>query len=153
MNTGDLLSLAAVLVSVYAVYTTSKFNSRQKALLENQDRLNKILLEKETEEISDSQKADVSANLVRYGQTKYRIKIFNKGKSPARNVRVSFPDGSDLVIPADIDEKFPLEILEPHQAVELIAAVCLGSKGKYQVDLSWTDGSDQNREKTTYVTV
>jgi hypothetical protein len=42
----DLWAGIALLVSIYAAYTTKKFNERQKSLIESQERLNRLLLKK-----------------------------------------------------------------------------------------------------------
>lgn len=42
------IALIALLLSGYATWTTTKFNERQKSLIESQEKLNAVLLEKET---------------------------------------------------------------------------------------------------------
>ena len=100
-----------------------------------------------------ARKADLGASFVKLGSNKYRLKIWNKGRAPARNVHIDFPEGNDAVIDSEISEKFPLEILERHQAVELIAAVSMGTKRKHTVRLMWADDFSDNNEKTVYPTL
>ena len=40
-----------------------------------------------------------------------------------RNVRIEFPEGNDVVSDLEVFNKLPMESLERHQPVELIAAV------------------------------
>ncbi len=63
---------------------TIKFNERQKALIEAQEKLTNLQLTKEANELESSKRADVSANIVNIGNNKYKLKVFNKGKSPAK---------------------------------------------------------------------
>jgi hypothetical protein len=68
-------------------------------------------------------------------------------------VRISFPEGQDCFIDSDINSKFPLEVLEPMQGVELIAGITMGSRSKYAIGLAWEDDSSDVNEKTVYVTL
>lgn len=87
------------------------------------------------------------------GGTKYRVKVFNRGKATARNVRLEYPDDDDLLIPNDVKGKFPLESLEPQSGVELIAAVHMGTQQKHTVRLLWSDDAKPANEKTVYLTL
>jgi hypothetical protein len=52
-----------------------------------------------------------------------------------------------MLLQSEISDKFPLSLLEPQQAVELIAAVHMQSPRKMQIKIKWDDASDRNREK------
>ncbi|HAZ4105357.1 TPA: hypothetical protein J1E87_004304, partial [Escherichia coli] len=84
---GDVFGGLAFFLSIYATIKTIKFNERQKALIEAQEKLTNLQLTKEANELESSKRADVSANIVNIGNNKYKLKVFNKGKSPAKNVR------------------------------------------------------------------
>lgn len=90
---------------------------------------------------------------MKLGSSKYRLKVFNKGQAPAHNVIIEFPDGNDVVPTSEIREPFPMEILEQHQSVDLIAAVHMGRALKQTVVLKWSDDSSETNEKTVYLTV
>lgn len=153
ISIGDLIATGALVLSAYATWKTFKFNERQNTLIESQERLNKLLLEKEAGEVLNVKKADLGATFIKLGSNQYRLKIWNKGKSAARNVSLDFPEGNDCLIPSDIDAKFPLEILETHQSVELIAAVSMESKSKHPIKLTWSDDFSENNEKMVYPTI
>ncbi len=153
ISMSDVIAGVALLLSAFATWKTVKFNERQKSLIESQDQLNRRLLEKEVAELTGAQKADLGASFVKLGSSKYRFKVFNKGKAAARNVRIAFPDGDDPFIQSDVDEKFPHEALEQHQSVELIAAVHMGTKSKHHVVLTWDDDSGSNHSKSIYPTL
>ena len=150
---GDVFTGLALLLSCFATAMTLLFNNRQKSLIESQKRLNNILLQQGERNAQATIKADLSANLVRLGTGKYRCNIFNKGKAPARDVRIDFPDRNDLLNEREIAEKFPLEILEQQQSVNLTAAVYMDSRRKQPIRLRWSDDADEDNEKTVYLTL
>lgn len=149
----DLWAGIALLVSIYAAQTTKKFNERQKSLIESQERLNKLLLKREEDESLTTRRADLSASFIKLGSSKYRLKIWNKGKAPARNVRIAFPEGNEIIPDSELRDKFPLELLETHQSVELIASVHMQTKSKQVVSLTWSDAFQEDNEKTVFVTL
>ena len=153
INSPDVIAGLALLVAAYAAWTTSKFNTRQKSLIESQEKLNALLLEKEKNGAVDDKKADLGAAFIKLGSSNYRLKIWNKGKAPARNVLIDFPDGNDVVLQSDVNNKFPLEFLDKFQSVELIAAVMMDTKRKHTVRLIWSDDFNGNNEKIVYPTI
>lgn len=152
-SVGDIWGGLALIVSIYAAHKTIKFNERQKSLIEGQERLNALLLKKEENESLSSQKADLGVSFLRLGNSKYRLKIWNKGKATARNVTISFPEGNEIVPNSELRDKFPLEFLETHGSVELIASVHMQTKSKQVVCLSWSDSFNDQNEKTFYPTI
>ena len=153
LTTSDIVAGLAFLLSAYATWKTVKFNERQKSLIESQEKLNQHLLEKEDGELMTEKKADLGATFIKFGSSNYRLKIWNKGKAAARNVSIEFPEGNDCFIESDINSKFPLETLDKHQSVELIAAVEMGTKNKHAIKLVWTDDFKSTNEKIVYPTL
>jgi glycosyltransferase involved in cell wall biosynthesis len=105
---------------------------------------------KESSESEAAKKADLRAEFLRYGSNKYKLKISNRGPSSARNVRLEFPDGNDCVL---LDDKFPFEIMEPYQSVDLIAVVAMETKSKHKIKLLWDDALRADNEKVVYATI
>lgn len=140
-----VVALGALIVSLISLHKTNKFG-------ETTDRLNRILIDRETAEGVAEKKADISANLYQRGKNDYRLKVFNKGKGRAKNVRIVDLDSKDdsLLMANEIREKFPLPILEQHQSVDLIACVTLGSHLRTHIKLQWDDetGLDYEKELT-----
>lgn len=153
MEASDVLSALAFLLSLYATWKTLQFNDRQKSLIESQEKLNQRLLEKEEAELSAAKSADLGANIIKLGSHQHRLKVFNRGKCVARNVSVDFPDGNDLVVQSELDDKLPMEVLEVHQSVELIVSVHMGTKSKHSIRLRWSDDAKSENEKVVLLTL
>lgn len=153
IDAGDVIAGLAFLLSSYATWQTVSFNKKQKSLVESQEKLNTILLEKENEDVLKGKKADLGASFIKLGSNKYRLKIWNKGVATARNVRIEFPEGNDIIMETELTDKFPMESLEKYQSVELIAAVHMQTKRKHVVRLIWEDDAQSYNEKLSYPTL
>lgn len=117
-------------------------------------RLSQLQIAKETAEAASLKKADLGANFYSLGATKQRLKIFNKGKAPARNVRIEFPEDIDCIFQDDIDSKFPLESLAVHGFVELQVWRAIGmTRTKYMVKLTWDDDFKSDNTVVLYPTI
>ncbi len=148
----DGIAVFALGVSAWSAKKTYDFNKRQNELVAITEKLNLALLEREQSDVVAARKADISANFVNSGRS-YRLKVFNKGKAIARNVRLERLDDSDLLMQHDIDEKFPVPILEQHQWVELLAVVHMQSAPRAHIKLIWDDdhAKDNIKELTPSV--
>jgi hypothetical protein len=153
ISASDIIAGLALLISAFAAWKTVQFNDKQKSLIESQEKLNKRLLEREESESISDKKADLGANFIKLGNSKHRLKIWNKGKTTARNISIEFPEGNDCIVQSDVSEKFPLEALDTHQSVELIATVYMSTKSKHAIKLIWSDEFSQYNEKTVYPTL
>lgn len=150
---GDCIAALAFLLSLYAVIATSRFNKRQRKLIDGQERLNEVVFARETVEATKAKEADLGASFVKLGSNSYRLKVWNRGKATARRVRLEFPEGNECVMESDVEAKFPLELLEPHHSVELIAVVGLNTKRKHPMRLCWDDNSGDDHQKMVYPTL
>jgi Tfp pilus assembly pilus retraction ATPase PilT len=148
-----IVSVLALAISAYSMKKTNDFNRRQNDFIETNDKLNKMLLDKEQHETLTQRQADISANFLKFGRGDYRLKVFNRGKNSARNVRIVFPSGNEILIESDLEEKFPMPALEPQQSVELIAAVCMDSPRRMDVEFVWDDQSGEDRKKLLHLTL
>lgn len=149
MSAGDIGSVASAVVALIALIVSLISMHRTNKFGETTDRLNRLLIDRETADTLAEKKAEISANLYQRGKNDYRLKIFNKGKGRANNVRLIDLDAKDdsLLMSNEIREKFPLPILEQHQSVDLIACVTLGSHLRTHIKLQWDDETGRNHEK------
>lgn len=136
-----VVAFAALIVAVVSLRKTNKFG-------ETTDRLNRLLIERETAEGVASKKADLSANMIKVGKNDHRLKVFNRGKGVARNVRLTDLNATDsILISSEISRKFPVPILEQHQWVEVIAANHMGAGPRVHIKLEWDDDTGAGHEK------
>jgi len=148
MTIGDIgtvvsavVAILALGLSIFSVRKTNKFG-------ETTDQLNRLLIDREKADNLTSKQADLSANIIELGKSKYRLKIFNRGKCVAKNVKlIDMDKENSVLIESDIEDKFPVPILEQHQSVELIAAVTFDSGPRIHIKLIWDDETGKNREK------
>lgn len=110
-------------------------------------------MNKENQDALNDKSANLGASFIKLGSSKYRLKIWNKGSSTARNVRIEFLEGNDVIINSEVIEKFPMESLEKHQSVELIASVHMKTKRKHVIRLIWEDDAQYHNEKLSYPTL
>jgi len=153
VSLGDIIAVLAFLLSAYATWRTHTFKKREEELLEIQKKLNTLMLDKEEREAAHEKKADLGANFVTIGSKKHRLRIFNKGRAAAYHVTIDFPEGNDMVLEQDIQEKFPLELLERGPSVDLIAMVAMDTRRKLAVRLSWQSADGEMFDKTVYPTL
>lgn len=140
MDSSDVISGLALILSVFATWKTLSYGATQ-------DRLNKMLLKKESHEDLGTKKADLTASIIKIGANKHRLKIGNKGKCAAKNVTIEFPGGNSFVPDTEIRSKLPLEVLESYQSFELVAFVCMQTERKQIVKLMWQDDFSKSNEK------
>jgi hypothetical protein len=149
---GDAIAGAALLLSLYATWRSHRVATRQERVLDLEQQVHQLTLEKSARDEAAAGQADVSCTIVRLGSSKYRLKVFNRGRAAASNVRVELPDG-DLVPESMIHSKFPMRTLEPGQSVELAAHVHMQTKPKHLVRLYWDDPSGATKNKELDVTL
>lgn len=159
MSIGDAGSIAsavaafaALIMSGLSLHKTNKFNDRQNQLAETTERLNQMLIDREAAEGLAAKRADLSANLIEVGRNNHRLKVFNRGRGTARNVRMTVLDDDEVSCLAtnDVRDKFPVPIMEQHQAVEVIALRHFQSSNRAHIRLEWDDdtGADHSKELT-----
>ena len=147
IDAGDVVALFALVIAIYSTWITARFNKRQTAFEETTERLNLMLIEKEAAETKAQKAADLSANFYKAGKHDYRLKVFNRGKGVARNVRFEVLDDSELFIGQDINSKFPMPVMEQHASVELIGCVDMGSPSRAHIRMTWDDDTGEGHQK------
>lgn len=147
MSLTDFIAFLALLISIYSAYKTIEFNKRQNEFANTADHLNKLLLRKEQEDAISAISADLNARVVKIGKGQ-RLKIYNKGKAPAKNVRLQFPVVRDFSIMHDV---LPLEVIQPGGNFDLIVATAMGAPSAVKIKLIWDDERGHNQELETIV--
>lgn len=131
----DLSLLVSCIALMLAVFTYFKHDRKLK---KQEHLLNEYQLSKITEEQAEGRKAIVRANIVKLSSGKRTIKIYNAGKSRARNVNVLWPSGNDMlhIFNEDI---FPYEFINPQDSTELNALIIKDNVSTVKIQLTWDD--------------
>lgn len=149
VTVGDFIAFLALLISLYATWRTLKFRKSETELLALQKEVAALVVEKERR----AARADLTAALITFGNTKHRLRVSNISQATAYDVDISFPDGNAPIIESEVRDKFPLEAFERGQAVDLSAAITMGTARKFAVQLTWRDDVGEHREKVVHVTL
>jgi hypothetical protein len=141
MQTSDMLSFIAICLTGFSILYTITVDIRNRRFTKNQDALNVRLLEKENEELSKQNAAEVNATIFKTGKD-WTLKIFNKGNSAAKSVRWKFigEDPSWFIN----DRLFPMEFLNAKQGVDLHVLIHSGSHPKAEIVIEWDDNNKKN---------
>lgn len=153
VTVSDVAAFLALVVAVWSAWHTASFNRRQNDFAETAQRLNQLLITREAAENEQQRQADVGANFVRVGKHNYRLKVFNRGATIARNVRLKMLSGDDLLGDSELKQKFPVPLLERHQTVELICRVHMQSPRRAHIKLIWDDDAGTDRAKELWADV
>ncbi|CAH6196764.1 TPA: hypothetical protein MYR17_003443 [Citrobacter koseri] len=159
MTTSDIIASIALLVTIIgqirSEYKSKKNDSEQRLMRDEQDRLRKLLLEKETKSAISEMKAELGARIVKISRNNYKLKIFNRGKVEARKVEIIFPDndGDEYLVMRDVHDKFPYQVLHPQHGIEIIAHISFESKSKYRIILKWEDDFSRSNDEEFIVSI
>src|SRR5690606_8180614 len=97
LTISEAVAGVAPIVALWSVVQTGRFNKRQNAFAETAERLNRLLIERESSETQQQLKADVGASFVKIGKNNTRLKIFNRGAATARNIRMEVLAGEGII--------------------------------------------------------
>lgn len=144
MQIADLLSIISISLSVFfTIFTLIRDKKRNQTV----DRLNELLLQKEINEVKESQVADFDYDFYQNGGSgSYCIQLTNCGKSPAYDFNVELVKGDwDLML-----DSFPYRIVQPNQDININTAVFMGCKEKIEILLTWRNSPDGEIQKKEY---
>lgn len=137
----DIISIA---LSAFAiVLTITMYLKHDKRLKKQEEKLNAYQLKKIDEEESENKKALIKGNIVKGNKGSRVLKIFNSGKSVARNIRVEYLGDMEYIFPRD--DHFPYELLNPQDGSEIFLLLAEGAS-KLHVKFIWNDDSKNDNE-------
>lgn len=145
MEISNLISLGSLIIALSALAYSWLTD---KKLRKQQIEINDIELSKRKEEQEDKTKAIIEANTYKSGNT-WRIKVYNKGKSTARNIQLISPDierensGIDLLIENNISYPF----LHPQTSFEIKMVLYMGRINNPKVKFIWDDDFKERNER------
>lgn len=140
------MDIAALVISIISIGFAgiSLFYSIKSQNLQN--KVNEIEYKLKQYELDEKEQGScIEARINHITKGKYKIKIWNSGNSPAKNVTASWepPEG---IIFFDKD-KMPFEVLEPQKGFELNIHLYDGSLSKLKIKTEWEDENDAHKEK------
>ena len=107
-----ILSILAIVGSVFTYFLHDRKIKRQEA------KINEYQLAKLKEEEQENKKAQICGTIVKHEKGKRVLKIYNKGKAPATNIRVDGIDEKRYCVNGL--ELLPFELLNPQEFIEII---------------------------------
>lgn len=143
----DVVSGFSFFFSLVAIGLTIWVYCRHDKRLKEQDaKINDYQLKKFEAEEEENKQAKVRASLIKGNEGKRTLKVFNSGKSAARNICVDFLEDSDKgVVIASFP--YPFELLNTHDNFEInIHTYIGGSTDLLKVSLTWEDDSSLKNE-------
>lgn len=150
-NWESWLSIGGFAVSLYTVFfTVRKYRKHEKRLNEQEAEINEYQLKKIQEEESDALKADINGNILPLTKGSVQLKVFNKGKANATNVRVEIVGSSKGLVKKKFEE---IEVLNPQRGYEYDIPLIYGHEKMVQIKYTWDDASGKNRERTEHLQV
>lgn len=147
IDLSDIAAFLALGVAIWSAIQRGRFNRRQTEFSDTAQRLNELLIAREAADDAEKKRADVSASFTQVSRSNYRFKVYNRGAGTARNVRATFTAGGDVLAKGEIEEKFPLPMLEQHHHVELLCFIHMQSPRRAELTLQWDDDSGADWHK------
>lgn len=138
-----VISGLALILSLYTYFKHDKKIKKQSELI-NEFQLIKLKKEAEAEK-----KAIIEANVIKGEKGKRIIKVYNKGKSVAKNVIVTFPGEpkiSFMRYPESID-------LRAQNSMEIIFYVFNGSPDTFEINFKWEDCIEKENEDSQIIQI
>lgn len=134
-----ILSIIALLGSLATYIVHDRKIKKQEA------KINEYQLAKIKEEEEDSKKAQVCGNIIKYDKGKRVLKVYNKGKAPAKNIRI---EGIEENMFFDGTELLPFGLLNPQEAFELTFNIYNINQHILKITIHWDDLSHNDNTFT-----
>jgi hypothetical protein len=143
-----IFSAASIIIAVLSLRQAHKANKLQNKVNEMELRLKRYELEKVEKEKEASSKALVQARVIKLGNNKNRLKVWNSGGKTAYNVTAQIEGVSDLELLNN--DKMPFEELEPMKSFE-VPIIWFSPTSKAKILTEWTDESGKKDSKSQMV--
>ncbi|MFA5324841.1 MAG: hypothetical protein WC305_01590 [Bacteroidales bacterium] len=137
---GLIISIIALLLALFTYFKHDLKIKKQAALI------NKYQIEKIEKEKDGEKKAIIETNVIKDNKGTRLIKVYNKGKSVAKNVIVTIPKTKWFEV---INNPCPIDI-KPQNGIEISLVVFMGGPDKIDINYEWSDDfSDKNNDNQT----
>lgn len=142
MSIGEIISLALSLFAI--ILTLFMYVKHDKRLKIQEEKLNSYQLKRIEIEDIENKKALIRGNIVKVNDSSRILKVFNLGKSAARNIRIEYI--SDMRELFSNDQHFPYELLNPQDSTEIKLTLFGGTINTLKIKLIWNDDFKDNNE-------
>jgi len=144
----EILNLVIATMALFVSAITYFAHDRRLKMQELQ--INAYQLKKQQEELGEQKKAVIRASIIRGEQGRRIIKVYNAGKSTAKNIDIKLLSDGDFL---EGSNPFPYEFLNPQDGTEMQLFLYMGSPDKLLVELSWTDDFKENNTHQQMLTL
>lgn len=135
-----IISILALVASVYTYFSHDRKIKKQEVVL------NEYQLNKYKEEEIENKKAQVRGNIIKCDKGKRVLKIYNRGKVAANNIRIEGIDEKYMSIYGM--ELLPYESLDPQDHFDMSIFVSVSSPKTLKLKYLWDDETQNNNEFT-----
>lgn len=133
-----IISVLALIASVFTYFM------HDKKLKEQERRINEYQLKQIEKEDLESRKAAIRGNIVKGLKGAIILKVYNSGRSTARNIRVKGLDVDGVFYRKK--EIFPYELMNPQDYTELTMHLTYGYPSTIKLKYIWDDEFGCNNE-------
>jgi hypothetical protein len=139
MQISDIISIVAIIVSIFVFVRQNKYEKVQ-------NKLNEMQIEELQKEKAEKTRSNISAKVVNLGQNNNLIRVCNTGGIKAENI--------DIVLSGDFDwsivdrKKLPYEFLEPGLNFDIRFVTSLRSKRMHKVQIKWKENGKEKEKET-----
>lgn len=139
--------LAIIISSLALIFSVFTYLRHDKKIKQQSSLLNKYHLERIEKEKIEEKKAIIEANVIPSQKGSRIIKVYNKGRSIARNVDVKIPPNNGYHV---FTNPCPIDI-RPQNGIEIkLGALIEGHPNKIEIEFEWSDDyNGHNNEKQT----
>jgi hypothetical protein len=131
---GIVISLIALSLTLFTYFKHDLKIKQQAALL------NKYQLEKNDNEKEEQKRAIIETKVIKADKGTRILKVYNRGKSTAKQVNVIIPDVKGLRI---FNNPCPIDI-RPQNRIDISLAVTLEGPDKINIEFEWKDNFKVN---------
>lgn len=124
----------AIVLSILSYIDSKKAKNIQDNVFKLEEQLKRYELEEKEKEREESTKPSIEARIVNIARHKYKLKIWNSGKSTAYNIDFQVPSEYNGIIWKD---KAPYEFLGPQKSFEEHVIVYNGTPSKFTITMTW----------------
>lgn len=133
---------------LYIIYKKFQHHQLKKDYESLQQQMDRVLLREQAEQAQEGQKADLEADFVKSDHDSHpKLRIRNINQALAKNIRIDFPNGNNLLLKKEVDAIFPIATLNKHKEILLSIAVYNNAPRRIAIELIWDDGYNMNNSK------